>query len=544
MTARWDYDVVIVGSGFGGSVAALRLTEKGYRVGVLEAGRRFTDASLPRTSWRLRKFLWAPRLGLRGIQRITFLGKLVVLSAAGVGGGSLVYANVNYRVLAATFRDPQWADITDWAAELEPHYATGERMLGAVTNPTVTRHDVALRAVAEDLGVGSSFRLTPVGVFFGEPGVEVPDPYFDGAGPARRGCTECGECMIGCRYGAKNRLDKNYLFLAERRGAVVHADSLVTAVRPLPEGGYEVEARTPRPWRGRVRTFRAEQVVFAAGTLETTRLLLRMRESGELPNLSERVGHLMRTNSQSLRAAERPRALPGEEDLSRGVAITSSAHPTGDTHVEPVRYGKGSNFMGSLFTVLLDREPGERTSPGRLFARAVARHPVDWLRTLWRRRWSERTSVLVVMQTLDNSIRLRLRRGRLTADDGHGEPNPQWIPAGDEVTRRVADHLGARPRGTVGELVGAPMTAHPLGGCVIGASAETGVVDAYHRVYGHPGLHVVDGSSVPVNLGANPALTITALSERAMSLWPAAGDRDHRPPLGAPYRRIAQRESA
>lgn len=541
--ARYDYDVLVVGSGFGGSVSALRLTEKGYRVGVLEAGRRFTDSTLPKTSWRLRKFLWAPRMGLRGIQRITFLRNLVVLSGSGVGGGSLVYANVLYRALDASLRDPQWAGITDWAAELDEHYATGERMLGAVTNPTVTRHDAALRDVADDLGVGSSFQLTPVGVFFGEPGTEVADPYFGGNGPSRRGCIECGECMIGCRHGAKNRLDRNYLFLAERKGARVHDDSEVVAVRPLSDGGYEVESRAPRPWPTKRRRWRARQVVFAAGTLETTRLLLRMRDTGELPGLSDRVGHLMRTNSQSLRAAERPRVSEGDdEDLSRGVAITSSIHPTPDTHVEPVRYGKGSNFMGGLITLLLDRDSSPHAPAALLFSRTALRHPIQFARTLWRRRWSERTSVLVVMQTLDNSITLRLRRGRLTSVAGHGEPNPRWIPSGDDVTRRVAEHLGGEPRGTIGEIVGAPMTAHPIGGCVIGESPESGVIDAYHRVYGHPGLHVVDGASVPANLGANPALTITALAERAMSLWPRKGEPDQRPAIGEPYRRVEERE--
>lgn len=532
MADRFDYDVLVVGSGFGGSVSALRLAEKGYRVGVLEAGRRFTDRTLPKTSWRLRRFLWAPKLGLRGIQRITFLRDVVVLSGAGVGGGSLVYANVLYRPLGAFFADRQWAHIADWAAELGPHYSRAERMLGAVPNPTVTRHDRALLAVANDLGVESSFRVTPVGVYFGEAGKEVPDPYFGGEGPARRGCVECGECMIGCRYGAKNRLDRNYLFLAERRGAVVHADTMVTSIRPLDGEGYEVRTRSPRPWPSRGRTFRAKQVVLSAGALETTRLLLRMRGSGELPGLSERVGHLVRTNSQSLRGAERSRVRtePGE-DLTSGVAITSSIYPSADTHVEPVRYGKGSNFMGGLFTVMLNRDSEPDTRPWRLFLRQALRNPGDLVRVLWRRRWSERTSVLVAMQTLDNSITLRAKGQRLVSEHGHGTPNPEWIPLVDEVTRRMADELGGRPRGTLGEIIGAPMTAHPIGGCVIGDSPASGVVDEYHRVYGHPGLHVVDASSIPANLGANPALTVTAMAERAMSLWPKAGEADARPPL-------------
>ncbi len=530
-----DYDVVVVGSGFGGSVTALRLAEKGYRVGVLEAGRRFSDDTLPKTSWRLRRFLWLPRLGLRGLQRISFLRGLVVLSGAGVGGGSLVYANVLYRPPETFYRDRQWAHLADWRSELEPHYATAERMLGRTTNPTTTLPDEVLREVAEEMGAGSTYQRTPVGVFFGEPGVEVPDPYFGGEGPARRGCLECGECMIGCRYGAKNRLDVNYLHLATRRGAEILPDSEVVALQPLPAGGYELEVRTPGPWPARRTTVRAAQVVLAAGPLGTQRLLLRMRDRGVLPRLSPALGRQFRSNSQSLRAATTSRP---DARLSRGVAITSSVHPSEDTHVEPVRYGRGSNFMGGLFTVLLDRDRRPEASPWRVFARQLLRAPTEVLRFAWLRRWSERTVVLVVMQTLDNSltvrrVRSRWGRERLETSAGHGAGNPEWIPAGNEITRRVAERIGGRAGGTLGELVGAPMTAHPIGGCVIGDSAETGVVDEFHRVYGYDGLHIADGSVVPANLGANPALTITAMAERAMSLWPAVGERDERVPSRA-----------
>ncbi len=530
-----DYDVVVVGSGFGGSVSALRLAEKGYRVGVLEAGRRFTDESLPKTSWRLRRFLWLPRLGLRGLQRISFLRGLVVLSGAGVGGGSLVYANVLYRPPETFYRDRQWAHLEDWRAELEPHYETAERMLGRTVNPTTTRPDEVLREVAEELGAGSSFQLTPVGVFFGEPGVEVPDPYFGGDGPARRGCIECGECMIGCRYGAKNRLDVNYLHLAARHGAEIVPDSEVVGLRPREGEGYELDVRAPGPWPAGRRTVRARQVVLAAGPLGTQRLLLRMRDEGVLPRLSPALGRLFRSNSQSLRAATTSQP---DARLSRGVAITSSVHPSGDTHVEPVRYGRGSNFMGGLFTVLLDREGSPEGSPWRVFAHQAVRAPAQVARFAWLRRWSERTVVLVVMQTLDNSltvrrVRSRFGRERLETTPGHGAANPEWIPSGNEVTRRVAERLGGRPGGTLGELVGAPMTAHPIGGCVIGDGPETGVVDRFHRVYGYDGLHIADGSVVPANLGANPALTITAMAERAMSLWPARGEDDERPAVQA-----------
>ena len=521
-----DYDVVIVGSGFGGSVSALRLAEKGYRVGVLEAGRRFTSDTLPKTSWDLRNFLWAPRVGLRGIQRITLLKDVVVLSAAGVGGGSLVYANTLYRPPAAFFRDSRWAGITDWADELDRHYEQASRMLGVVEQPAMTPSDLVVRQVAEDMGVGHTFRRTPVGVFFGEAGKTVADPFFGGVGPDRTGCTQCGNCMIGCRVGAKNRLDVNYLYLAERAGAVVHPDTGVTAVRT--DGArWVVESRTGR--------FTADQVILAAGALGTQRLLHAMRDTGVLPAISGRLGALTRTNSEALLGAQA--AVVPEQPYSRGVAITSSFHPDDHTHIEPVRYGPGSNAMGLLATLLVDGG-GRVPRPVRFLGQAL-RHPYVLMRSLSVRRWSERTIIALVMQTLDNSLTVRrTRRGRLTTGPGHGQPNPAWIPAGHEAVRRIAAKIGGFPGGTVGDIFDIPMTAHILGGATIGDSPETGVIDGYHRVYGYPGLHVVDGSAVPANLGVNPSLTITAMAERAMSRWPNKNDTDRRPPLGAEYRRI------
>ena len=522
-----DFDVVVVGSGFGGSVSALRLTEKGYRVGVLEAGRRFTPETLPKTSWDLPNFLWAPRLGLRGIQRITVLKDIVVLSAAGVGGGSLVYANTLYRPPRAFFQDPHWAGITDWEAELAPHYDQASRMLGVTEQPSMTPSDVVIQRVAEEMGVGATFRRTPVGVFFGTPGRTVPDPYFGGAGPDRTGCVECGDCMIGCRIGAKNRLDLNYLYLAERAGATIHPDTTATAVRPT-AGGFRVET-TAGP-------FTARQVVLAAGALGTQRLLHAMRDTGVLPGLSPRLGTLTRTNSEALLGAQVPR-VP-ENPYSRGVAITSSFHPDPDTHIEPVRYGPGSNAMGLLSTLLVDGG-GRVPRPIRFLGQAF-RHPVLLLRSLSKRRWSERTIIALVMQSLDNSLTVRrTRTGRLTTRPGHGPANPRWIPVGHEAVRRMAAAIGGFAGGGIADVFDIPMTAHILGGAVIGESAETGVVDPYQRVFGYPGLHVVDGSAVPANLGVNPSLTITALAERAMSMWPDNGSADRRPAPGEPYRRVA-----
>ncbi len=530
------YDVLVIGSGFGGSVTALRLTEKGYRVGVLEAGRRFDDSEFAATSWRISKFLWAPRLGLYGIQRIHLLPNAVILAGAGVGGGSLVYANTLYVPPPEFFDDPQWSGIANWSAELAPYYDQASRMLGVNDVPHRSPLDETFAKVAADMGVGDTFRLAPVGVFFGGgPGQPAPDPYFGGAGPARTGCIECGECMTGCRHNAKNTLPKNYLGLAEAAGAVVHPMTTATVVRPRSAGGYAVEAVRTGPLNLGRRTFTADQVVVAAGAFNTQKLLHRMRAQGHLPAISARLGHQSRTNSESLVGAVSRRK---DVDFTRGVAITSSFHPEPHTHIEPVRYGRGSNLMGLLGTVLTDGVQGKPR--WQVWLRAVVARPADALRPLNVRRWSERGAIALVMQSVDNSLtvggmRTRLGRWKLTSRQGDGEPNPTWIPAGNEAARRIADHIDGIPMGQLGDLIDAPMTAHFVGGCCIGVDADHGVIDGYHRVFGHDGLHIVDGSAVSANLGVNPSLTITAQAERAMALWPNNGERDPRPPLGSKY---------
>jgi cholesterol oxidase len=543
LAAQNDYDVLVIGSGFGGSVTALRLTEKGYRVGVVEAGRRFDEGTLPTTSWDLANFVWAPRLGLTGIQRIHLLKNVVILAGAGVGGGSLNYANTLYEPPEPFFSDPQWAHITDWRSELAPFYAQAKKMLGVVTNPSMTPSDVQMKRLADQFGAGDTFRLTPVGVFFGrdgrkEPGVRVPDPFFGGAGPERTGCIECGECMTGCRHGAKNTLTMNYLALAERAGATVHPLTTVTGVRQMPGGGYQVTVVRTGSWRPRrdSRVHTADQVVFSAGAYNTQKLLHGLRAS-TLPRVSARLGQLTRTNSEALLGVSGDR----HADYTRGVAITSSWHPDPHTHIEPVRYGRGSNAMGLLSTVLTDGgSPGNRIGQ---WLRVAARDPRAVLRTVVLRRWSERTIILLVMQSLDNSItvlsrKTRLGRRRLTSVQGGGEPNPSWIPVANQAARQLADNIGGTPGGTYGDLFNVPMTAHFIGGCPIGDSAETGVIDPYHRLYGYGGLHVVDGSALSANLGVNPSLSITALAERATALWPNKGEPDPRPALGQPYRRL------
>jgi len=538
--STYDYDVIVIGSGFGGSVSALRLVEKGYRVGVMEAGRRFDETNYPKTSWRLRSFLWAPMLGCTGLQRIHVLKDVVVLAGAGVGGGSLVYANTLYVPPKQFFEDPQWSGITDWADELAPYYDQASRMLGVEDNPTMTPSDAVMKAIADDMGVGHTFRMTPVGVYFGDgPGVEAEDPYFGGVGPRRTGCIECGECMTGCRHNAKNTLPKNYLGLAEDAGAVVHALTTVVSVEPRAEGGYTVTTKHTGAWSKRTRTFSAEHVIFAAGTYNTQRLLHRMRDEGRLPRLSRMLGRLSRTNSESILGAV---AKSADADYTRGVAITSSFYPDESTHVEPVRYGKGSNSMGLLQSVLTRPEAG------------VPRWKT-WTKELWKqranaayllnvRKWSERSVISLVMQPVDNSLTLTGARGllgrwRLTTNKDESNPAPTYIPAAADVVERAAEKIDGVAGSNAFENFDAVLTAHFVGGCVIGADEESGVVDAYHRVFGYNGLHIVDGSAITANLGVNPSLTITAQAERAMAMWPNKGEADERPAVGQAYRQVA-----
>ncbi|MEO9140279.1 MAG: GMC family oxidoreductase, partial [Jatrophihabitans sp.] len=512
------YDVLVIGSGFGGSVTALRLTEKGYRVGVLEAGRRFTPETLPKNSWHLRDFVWAPKLGMTGIQRIHILKDCVILAGAGVGGGSLNYANTLYEPPAPFFDDPQWAHITDWRDELSPHYAQARTMLGVVTNPTTTPSDLEMKRLAEQFGRADTYSPTDVGVFFGrdgeqEPGVTVPDPFFGGAGPERTGCIQCGECMTGCRHGAKNTLMTNYLYLAEQHGATIHPLTTVSDVRPRRSGGYDVHTERTGAWFGRAgETYTADQVVVCAGTYNTQKLLHRLKEKS-LPNISPRLGHLTRTNSEALLGV---RVDKPEHDYTEGVAITSSWHPDENTHIEPCRYGKGSNAMGLLNTIMTDG--GTRRARWGQFLLAMLRNPRQ-LRLLVPRRWSERVIILLVMQSLNNSITVLRKKSRfgfsrMTSEQGAGEPNPTWIPVANQAAEQLAENVGGVAGGTWGDLMNIPMTAHFIGGCAIGDSAATGVIDPYHRLYGHEGLHVVDGSTLSANLGVNPSLSITAQAER------------------------------
>jgi cholesterol oxidase len=538
MKSQSDFDVLIVGSGFGGSVSALRLQEKGYSVGVLEAGRRFADKDFPKTSWRLSKFLFFPRVGLRGIQRIHALPDVLVLAGAGVGGGSLVYANTLYQPPDSYFNDKQWAHITDWKSELAPWYDQAKRVLGVIENPYFSPADAAMKKAAEEMGVGHTFKLAPLGIYFGDhEGQASKDPFFGGVGPDRVGCNQCGACMTGCRNNAKNTLPKNYLGLAEKAGAKVFPEHTVVKIEEQPDKSWKVYVRKSSSWWGRTKVFTAKELIVAAGTYNTQKLLHKMKQEGALAKLSERLGHLSRTNSEALTGALMPDITT---DYSKGSAITSSFFPDEHTHVEPVRYGKGSNSMGLLQTVMTDGFDIKKRR--KQWWAIVLRNPSLLKRILDIRKWSQRTVIALVMQNVDSSLTVKAKRGalgwKLTSTNNSVNPNATYIPAANEVVRKIADANGGIPGGNWGDLFGMPFTAHFVGGCVIGDSVDTGVIDPYHRVWNYPTLHIVDGSSITANLGVNPSLTITAQAERAISMWPNNGELDLRPIQGKSYEKV------
>jgi cholesterol oxidase len=533
-----NFDVVVIGSGFGGSVAALRLAEKGYKVCVIEAGARFEDKDFPKTSWRLNKFLFAPRLGLNGIQRIHKLPDVFILCGAGVGGGSLVYANTLYKPSDDYFNDPQWSEITNWKKELDPWYEVATRMLGVVKNPFFSNSDRAMQQAANQLGVGETFTLAPLGIYFGDkPDVEHADPYFGGDGPVRKSCINCGECMTGCRHNAKNTLVKNYLYFAERLGVDVQPLTTVTSLENL-NGVWQIQTRDSRSWLPFTRTITATEVVLAAGAYNTQKLLHRMKNNGKL-NISDFLGKLSRTNSESLVGAIMPKS---DVDFSEGAAITSSFYPNKNTHVEPVRYGKGSNSMGLLQTIMTSSD-----SPlirAKQWITKAIKHPTLIFRILNVYKWSERSVIALVMQNLNNSVTVfekRIWNGsrKLSSKNDSSTPNPTWISEANLVAEKIANNYGGIAGGNIGNLIGSPFTAHFAGGCVIGKSKENGVIDPYHRVWSYPTLHIVDGSAITANLGVNPSLTITAQAERAMSFWPNKGDSDIRPEQDQPYKVLA-----
>ncbi|HEX7614686.1 MAG TPA: GMC family oxidoreductase [Thermoanaerobaculia bacterium] len=528
MEANFDADYVIVGSGFGGSVSALRLSEKGYHVRVLEKGTRFAASDFPKSNWNVKRWLWLPSAGCRGIFKMTFLPHVTALSGVGVGGGSLVYANTLPVPGDEFFSAPSWGALADWKRELLPHYATAKRMLGATKVPFTTLPDEVLREVGKDIGREDSWSSTDVAVYFGEPGVTVPDPFFGGAGPERAGCTSCGGCMVGCRHGAKNTLDKNYLWLAEKLGAKVEADTEVTWVRPRAGGGFEVTARKGRallPFLRKTRTIAVRNIVFAGGVLGTVELLLKLKEQPNgLPGISDRLGDFVRTNSEVLMGVVTERR---DVDLSTGIAIGSILKTDEHSHLEPVRYPAGSGFFRPL---AMPHAPGDTVGTRLLNAAAMfVKKPWATLRAAFVPDWAKYTMILLYMRTSEGTLRMKLGRGirtmfrrGLTTGTGSGPQAKAWVPEATELARRIEKKLDGYAESLATEtLLGIPTTAHILGGCCMGTSAANGVIDEGHRVFGYDGLYVIDGSSVSANPGVNPSLTITALAERAMSRIPS-----------------------
>lgn len=529
-TEDHDYDYVVIGSGFGGSVSACRLTEKGYSVAVLEMGKRWTAEDFPKTTWNLRRWIWRPGLKLFGFYNMRPFRHVLILCGNAVGGGSIVYANTMLSPADGVWRGGSWQGLADWEREMPAHYAAARRMLGVTENRILGDADHMLQRMATSQGCGDTFYRTDVAVYFGDDdkrGVVHPDPYFGGEGPPRTSCIGCGGCMVGCRFNAKNTLDKNYLYFAEKRGATVLAETRVVDVRPLgaPDGsgGYAITTERSTAWFAKQRrTITARNVVFSASSLGTMDLLLRMKERGALPALSARLGHDVRTNSESILGVR----FPDEKlDMSKGIAIGSGIHIDAHTHIEATRYSRGSDAI-SLIATMLVSGTGWRRIGAWLWS--GLRHPIRRLRAGWPFGFARQTVILLVMQAIDSTLRFRLRRRwywpftrQLTSE---GARIPTNIPAANTFAERAAREFGGIPITATSEILfDMPTTAHCIGGCVMGADAAHGVIDAQHRVFGYRGMYVVDGSAVGANLGVNPSLTITALAERAMTFIPKKG---------------------
>jgi cholesterol oxidase len=520
------HDWIIIGSGFGGSVSALRLAEKGYSVLVIEKGKRFGLSDFPKTNWDLKRWMWAPGAGLEGIFQMSFFEHVTILHGVGVGGGSLTYANTLPTPKSEFFNAPSWSGLADWEQELESHYATARRMLGSTLYPETTAPDRVLLDIAKDIGREDHFEKANVGVFFGEAGQQVADPYFDGKGPDRVGCTHCGACMTGCRVGAKNTLDRNYLYLAEALGCLVESETEVLAVRPRDGGGYRVETRGAlRENKGHGEAFTADRVIFSGGVMGSLPLLLKMQEDPKgLPRLSPTLGYSVRTNSEALIGVIAPDA---KEDFSEGVAITSILHTDEHSHIEPVRYGHGSSFFR---TMTMPHAPGKTLlRRGMRAVGDIAKHPVRWAKA-YTSNWDGKVPILLYMRTIEGSMRFKLGRGvttgfkrGLVSEIAADAPKPEaFMEEATDLAWRVADKIGGVPSGILTEMLfGTPSTAHILGGCCMGKDADEGVINTDHEVFGYDGLYVIDGAAVSANPGVNPSLTITALAERAMSKIPA-----------------------
>jgi cholesterol oxidase len=529
------FDYIIIGSGFGGSVSAMRLTEKGYSVLVLEKGKRFDDKDFARTNWQFWKYLWLPAIRAHGILQISILKGVMVLHGAGVGGGSLGYANVLEVPSDETFATPAWNQTVRWGEVLRPHYEMAKRMLGVSRNPKLWKADQLLQQMADEICMGHTFRPTDVGAYFGEAEVTVPDPYFGGEGPARAGCNHCGGCMVGCRHNAKNTLPKNYLYFAAKNGAEIKAEVEVTDVRPqtidhasstihgpLSDSRYTVTYRSSTSLFKRKHTAYARNVIVSAGVMGTMKLLLNLRDvKKSLPQLSPKLGHMVRTNSEALLGSV---ARKSDINYSQGVAISSIYNYDESTRVEPVRYPDGSSLMRFLAAPLIDTDVSVPVRILKFLGWALT-HPLDCAKALFLPGWAHNATILLVMQHADNRMRFRIgRRGYtlfhrgLVADEEPGYKIHARVEGSHELTRDFAKRTNGIALGSLGEnLLGLPTTAHILGGAPIGRNADEGVVNECFEVHNYPGMYIIDGSIMPANPGVNPSLTITALAEYAMS---------------------------
>ncbi len=536
----FDYDVIVIGSGFGGSVAAMRAVEKGYRTAVLEAGKRWRDEDLPKTSWNVRKFMWQPELELFGIQRMRYLDDVIVLSGAGVGGGSLVYANTLYYPHDKFFEAPTWSSITDWKAETAPYYDQAQRMFGVMPSPYMdTDGDRIVKSVARDMQ--RPYVRAPLGIYFGTPGVEAEDPYFGGAGPARRGCISCGACMIGCAHGAKNKLTTNYLHLAEARGAEIKELHEVHELKPLEDGGFEVVARHPGliGRAERHHRYTAEQVVVSAHAFGTAQLLMHMKHRGDLDRLSDELGKRARTNSEALISVQRSerdfKADPERHHIVPGTsAVTAAIQADDESTMGPVYYNAGSDAMAFLYTA--QSEGGDH--PMKAWLHELVHHPGATLSIDNGRDWAQRGFNMLCMRDHDDWLDLYWEHDMLRSKPGSDKPPPPILEIANDVAARVAEKLGGRPAQTWFAVADRATSSHFIGGMTMAESPDKGVIDPYQRAFGYPGLHIMDGSVIAANPGVNPSLTISALAERAMAFWPHKGEDDPRPPLGSGYERI------
>ena len=515
------YDYIIIGSGFGGSVAALRLAEKGYRVVVIEQGKRYHPQDFPKRNWNLRKFIWLPQIGLYGIQAMTLLKDVFILHGAGVGGGSLVYANQLLIPPKVVLDDQVWGH-PGWSGTIKPYFDKAQRMLGATPAQELTIADELLKECAADIGKGGTFHINEVGIYYGEPDLTVPDPYFDGEGPDRTGCTSCGACMTGCRVGAKNTLDLNYLYLAEQLGVTIIPETRVTGV--IPNGnGYLISTKNVTGLVPRRQQFESGGVIFSGGVLGTVKLLHRCKINGSLPDISNQLGNMTRTNSEALLGVV---AKKGDVDYSAGIAITSGIYPDANTQIETVRYGKGHDAMALLTTLMVG---GGKPWPRPLrFLGNIIRHPLTFLRFLIPFGWAQRATILLVMQKIDNYLRLEYKRrwwrlsGHSLNSNWHTDKKvPSYIPVANDFAQRMAEKINGRPASCLPEvLLDTSTTAHILGGCVMAKSAKKGVIDHNGKIHGYDNLYVIDGSVIPANLGVNPSLTITAVAEYFMDKFP------------------------